>query len=142
MSGPQILSIIHYIGWGFIFLWIMATGFNQGMWNNALLFCNWVMAGFLAVPVSLVTIGLIVSSMDVGPDDVYLVVSIAAGIYWLLYLIAFFIMQTITESLSQVKVTFHPVVETLGSLFFSFGVFVNIAGATVPLLQFVGWHAR
>lgn len=140
MSGPQILSIIHYVGWGFIFLWIMATGARQGMWNNALMFINWLLASFLALPISLPACGLIVAAVQPSPGDVYTPFAIWAGVFWLLFLVTFLIMQMITESLSKVKVTFHPVAETIGSLAFSFGVFLILAGVTLPLLAVVRAH--
>lgn len=137
MSGPQILTIIHFIGWGFIFLWIMATGFKQGMWNNALMFINWVLASFIALPIALPIGGAIVAAVGPSPDDPYTPFAISYGLYWLVFLVAYLVLQTITESLSRVKVTFHPVVETLGSLLFSFGVFLVIASATLPMLVLV-----
>ncbi len=140
MSGPQILSIVHYVGWGFIFLWIMATGARQGMWNNALMFINWVLALFLALPISLPVSGLIMVAVKPDANDVFTPFAVWAGIFWLFYLVAFLVMQMITDSLSKVKVTFHPVVETLGSLVFSFGVFLIIAGATLPMLGLVRAH--
>ncbi len=140
MSGPQILTIIHLVGWGFIFLWIMATGFNQGMWNNALMFINWMLASFVAITVSLPVSFLIISSVKPSPGDTFTGFAIWAGLFWLVFLVTYLLVQMSTESLSKVKVTFHPVAETLGSLTFSLGVFLVLAGATLPLLFFVRLH--
>lgn len=137
MSGPEILSIIHYVGWGFIFLWIMATGFKLGMWNNALLYMNWVLAFSVGLAIGLPVGDLIVSAVKPDQGDYYTPFAIAAGIFWLVSLIAYTGLQAFTDSLSKVKVTFHPVVETLGSLFFSLNTFFVIAAATAPLLLLV-----
>lgn len=137
MSGPQILTIIHFVGWGFIFLWIMATGFKLGMWNNALLFFNWSLAELIAVPISFPASRLILGAVGPDPGDLYTPFAVWAGMFWLTIFIAFLGMQTFTESFSKVKVTFHPVVETLGSLVFSFGTFLVLAGATMPMLHLV-----
>jgi len=137
VSGPQILSIIHYVGWGFIFLWIMATGARQGMWNNALMFMNWALAALVATPVSFLASHLILGAVGPSPGDLYIPFAVWAGVFWLGFLVTFLVMQTLTESLSKVKVTFHPVLETAGSLFFSLNTFGVIAAATLPLLYFV-----
>ncbi|HEX5442680.1 MAG TPA: hypothetical protein VFW87_02575 [Pirellulales bacterium] len=118
----------------------MATGFNQGMWNTALMFINWMLALFLAFPISLAVGGLIAAAVKPSPGDTSTGFAIWAGSFWLFFLVSFLLMQTITESLSKVKVTFHPVAEALGSLTFSFGVFLVLAGATLPLLVFVRLH--
>ena len=142
MSGPQILTIIHFVGWGFIFLWIMATGFKLGMWNNALLFMNWVLAFFVGVAIGVPTSGMILGAVKPDASDLYTPFAIVAGLFWLVSLVAFAVMQMLTESLSKVKVTFHPVVETLGSLAFSFSTFLVLAAATLPMLALVGFFAR
>lgn len=137
MSGPEILRIIHFVGWGFIFLWIMATGFKLGMWNNALMFMNWVAAFFFGLAIGLPVGNLILAAVKPDNGDFYTPFAIAAGVFWLVSLIAYTGMQTLTDKLSSVKVTFHPVVETLGSLTFSFSTFLAIATATSPLLLLV-----
>ncbi|HJT31700.1 MAG TPA: hypothetical protein VJ783_06570 [Pirellulales bacterium] len=142
MSGPEILSIIHLVGWGFIFLWIMATGFKLGMWNNALIFMNWVLAFFFGMIIGLPVGGMIIGAVKPDMGDPYTPFAIAAGAFWLVSLMAFAGLQVLTDSLSKVKVTFHPVVETLGSLAFSFSTFLAIATATLPMLGLVRLHVH
>lgn len=138
MSGPEILRLIHFIGWGFIFLWIMATGFKLGMWNNALMFMNWVLAFFFGIIIGLPAGGMIMAAVKPDPGDLYMPFAIVMGVIWLVSLMAFAGLQTLTDTFSKVKVTFHPVVETLGSLAFSFATFLTIAAATLPMLGLVG----
>jgi hypothetical protein len=127
MNAPTVLTIIHWIGVGFIFLWFLGSCMRDGMWNNGLRCFNAFVAVMISFPVATL-VGIVIRMAAGALDDVYMVAAIAIGGAWIVFILCLAVMQTITDKLSQVKVPFHPIVNGIGS-------FILICGITFVLLS-------
>lgn len=134
MDGWTVLRYIYLIGLAFIALWILGTCRNEGLWGNALMFFNWCVACAGALAVWQPALQLTLKALAPKPDDQLLIVAVAMGLFWILFLALFAGMRSATDALSRVKVAFHPVVDTIGSLAFCGLLFAGIGMASLPVL--------
>ena len=126
-----------YIYWGllaFIALWIIGTCLKDGLWSNALLAFNWLVATSGAVSLWQPVTKLTISIAKPAPNDQLLILAIAMGLYWILFLLFFVALRTATDGLSRVKVAFHPVIDKIGSFVFCGLLFVCIAAWSLPVV--------
>ena len=139
MSGFEILTYIEYIGLVFIFLWIIATNSKEGLWDSALTFFGWVTAATLTWPlVPLISGAVYAAIAEPGKIDFYRLFAIVFAVLWLLLIISFVLVRLATDWLSTVKVSFHPVVDKIGGVFFAlctFGFIGFIACLCLGFLQ-------
>ncbi|HEV3115974.1 MAG TPA: hypothetical protein VGY58_02900 [Gemmataceae bacterium] len=126
MNAVKVLSIIHWIGVVFIFLWFLGSCMKDGMWNNALRCFNAYVAAFGSILLGGLIFGIVmaagVAPSGGTPEDMYITAGILFGSLWVGFLIGLAVLQTITDRLSSVKVAFHPVVNSIGSFIFVCGI--------------------
>ncbi len=138
MDAPAVLQIIHWVGVGFIFLWFLGSCMKDGMWNNSIRCLNAFLAamvGFiLALGIGFV-IGLATGPPD--PSDVYMRSAIGIGGAWVAFIIALAILQACTDRLSQVKVPFHPIANSIGSFIFICGITLAVCSFCMPVFFLV-----
>jgi len=134
MDGWTTLRYIYFAGLVFNALWIIGTNLKEGLWGNVLLFFNWCIACAGAFAVWLPTLKLTLNALRPKPDDQLLIVAVAMGLFWILFLALFAGMRSATDGLSRVKVAFHPVIDTIGSLAFCGLLFAGIGVASLPVL--------
>lgn len=137
MSGTSIFITIHWVGVGFIFLWFLGSSMKEGMWNNAITCFNALVAATLTLPLGIAVSALLVwvagmAGLKPEPGEPYLLIGITMAAMWLTYIVCFLALATLTDYLSQVRVTFHPVVNSVGS-------FVFICGTTFVLFLFANF---
>ena len=134
MDGWTALRYIYFAGLVFNALWIIGTNLKEGLWGNVLLFFNWCIACFGALAVWRPALRLTLNALAPKPDDQLLIVAVAMGLFWILFLALFAGMRSATDGLSRVKVAFHPVIDTIGSLAFCGLLFAGIGVASLPVL--------
>lgn len=137
MSTAKILITIHHVGGVFVWLWFIGSCTKEGMWNNAVTLIDAWMAAFLTFPLWLAGTYLAVDMLKPGPDDFYLVFAIVMGLGWILYLICFVIIHAITDRLSRTKVSFHPIVDKIGSIFFAWSLVGPVELLSWPILMLI-----
>jgi len=134
MDGWTVLQYIYWIALAFIALWILGTNVKEGLWGNALLAFNWLVASFGAFALWQPGLKAALSALAPKPDDQLTILMVGLGLYWVLFLAFFIGLRAATDGLSKVKVAFHPVADTVGSLVFCALLFACIAGASLPVI--------
>ncbi|HUY90684.1 MAG TPA: hypothetical protein VMV10_18260 [Pirellulales bacterium] len=134
MNGWTVLTYFYYIGLVFIALWILGTNVKEGLWGNALLAFNWLVAAFGTLAIWQPGLKVALSALKPAPDGQLLILAVAMGLYLVLFLVFFLGMRTATDGLSKVKVAFHPVADTIGSVVFCGLLFLGIAAASLPVI--------
>ena len=142
VNAVNVLTIIYWVGIGFIFLWFLGSCLRDGMWNNALRCFNAYVALLLSFPVALLIgflCGLVMGATSGAPgaDDAYTVAAISIGSSWVAFLVCLAILQMLTDKQSQMKVAFHPVVNMIGSFIFICGITVVFFSVSAPVLGLV-----
>lgn len=139
LSATTVLPIIHWIGVGFIFLWFLGSCMKDGMWNNGLRCFNAAVAAIAGLPVAILAAGLIGGAMggSSDPSDQYLSLATIIGANWIAFLVWAAILQTLTDRLSQVKVAFHPIVNSIGSFIFVCGITLILFIYCMPIYDVV-----
>jgi hypothetical protein len=141
MNATSVLSIIHWVGVGFIFLWFLGSCMKDGMWTNGLRCMNAYIASLLGFLLAMVAFGIVVAAgaAPTGgtPEDIYMMFGIFIGCLWVAFLVCLVVMQTITDRLSNVKVAFHPVVNGIGSFIFICGITFVLMCYSTPIYVLV-----
>lgn len=126
MNATSVLTVIHWVGIGFVFLWFLGSCMKDGMWNNGLRCLNAYMAILGSVFLGGGTFGILMAAGAApsggSPEDAYLIMGLLIGCLWIGFLVSLAILQTITDRLSGVKVAFHPIVNGIGSFIFICGI--------------------
>jgi hypothetical protein len=142
VNAVTVISVIHWVGVGFVFLWFLGSCVRDGMWNNAIRCFNAFVAVLLSFPLAVLIgflAGLAMGAAS-GPADAsaaYTVAAIAIGGAWVAFIVCLAILQTLTDKLSQVKVPFHPIVNTVGSVIFICGITFVFFSMCAPVLGLV-----
>lgn len=121
MSGPNIFLTIHWVGVAFVSLWFLGSSMKEGMWNNAITCFNAFVAGMVALPLGMGISNLASGMIKPDPGDVFIPLGIFMVAEWASYIVCYLVLTTFTDYLSQVRVTFHPVVNSIGSFIFICG---------------------
>jgi len=142
MNVTTVLTIIHWIGVGFIFLWFLGSCMKDGMWNNGVRCFNAFVAAMVSFPLTIALgflIGLIIGLASGPPDpaNIYLPLAMGMAASWIAFLVCFAIVQAITDRLSQLKVAFHPVANGIGSFIFICGITFVLFSYTLPIYGLV-----
>lgn len=138
VNATTVLSVIHWVGVGFIFLWFLGSCMKDGLWDNALRCFNAYMALFLSLPLTVLAAGLIGDAVNgSGAPDPHMDAAIAIGANWVGFLVCLLVLQTITERLSRVKLAFHPVVGSIGSFVFVCGITAVLSSYSWPIYEIV-----
>jgi hypothetical protein len=142
VNAVRVISIIHWVGVGFVFLWFLGSCVRDGMWNNAIRCFNAFVAATISFPIAItiravleMIVGIKAGSTDA--NDVYMQAAIAIGGGWVAFIICLAVLQTLTDKLSQVKVPFHPIVNTVGSVIFICGITFVMFSMCAPVLGLV-----
>lgn len=141
MSGPSIFQTIHWVGVGFIFLWFLGSSMKEGLWNNAITCFNAFVSAMIALPLGWAMLKLGLSMFKPDASDPYTPLGILIGAEWLSYIVCYLVLTTCTDYLSQVRVTFHPIVNSIGSFLFICGtalVFVVFASYGMVAVKVAG----
>ena len=126
------------IGLGVIFtlavpLAIFGLRLQEGFWSNTICFSNITFASLIAFNYYEPIAGLLV---DAYAGGLYLYDYLS---FWLLFALAFFLLNVVTNRLSKVRVHFPKVVEQVGNGVLLFGIFFNFASMiffTLPMAPF------
>lgn len=127
MSGTTVFTTIQWVGVGFIFLWFLGSSMKEGLWNNGITCFNAFIAGTLAIPLGMLAaklLGWVVETAGFKPEpgEPWLGVGIFMVAMWVSYIACFLGMTSATDYLSQVRVAFHPVINSIGSFIFICGI--------------------
>lgn len=139
VSAVEVLNIIFWVGIGFIFLWFLGSCVRDGMWNNAIRCFNAYVAVLLSFPLGVALgaiLGLIMGATS-GSPDAYSIAAISIGGAWVSFLICLAILQALTDKLSQVKVPFHPIANTIGSFVFICAISLVFLSLSMPVRNLV-----
>lgn len=134
MDGWTTLSYIYYAGLAFIALWILGTNLKEGLWGNALLAFDWLIAAFGAFAIWQPGLKVALNALKPAPNDQLTILAIAMGSYLVLFLVFFLALRSATDALSKVKVSFHPIADKIGSGLFCVLLFLGIAAASLPVI--------
>ena len=141
INAVTVLTIIHWVGVGFIFLWFLGSCMKDGMWNNALRCFNAFIAVLGSVLLGGGAFGIAMASglapAGAAPEDMYLVAAVLIGCLWVSFLICLAVLQTITDHLSIVKLAFHPIVNGIGSFIFICGITFVLMSYCMPIYMIV-----
>lgn len=134
MDGWTTLTYFYYAGLAFIALWILGTNLKEGLWGNALLAFDWLIAAFGAFSLWLPGMKVALAALKPAADDQMMILAIAMGSYLVLFLVFFLGLKSATDALSKVKVSFHPIADKIGSALFCALLFLGIAAASLPVI--------
>lgn len=134
MSGTTVFTTIQWVGIGFIFLWFLGSSMKEGLWNNAITCFNAFVAGTVGLVLGLAIAKLLawvvgMAGFKPEPGNPWLGVGMFMVAMWLAYIGCYLVLSTLTDHFSQVRVTFHPVINGIGS-------FVFICGTTSVLFVY------
>ncbi len=116
MDGWSTMLMIHWVGLGFVSLWMLGTTRKEGVWGNALLFFNWFIAFFATWLFWEPALKGILSLAQPAPDGQLIVLGIGMVVIWVLFLVFLGVLRTATDALSKVKVAFHPLFDSIGAV--------------------------
>lgn len=136
VSAATVLPIVHWVGIGFVFLWFLGSCMKDGMWDNGLRCLSALVASMLSFPIALLVAGMAGGEATPAPDD-YTPMFVTIGANWISFLVCLGLVLTITDKLSQVKVAFHPVVNSVGSFVFICGITGIFLFYTMPIFSIV-----
>ncbi len=132
-----VLVYAHLAFAAFIFIWMLASSFREGLWGNALVFFNWCLAATFAWKLWFPLLALIQSFAQTRSST--LAGFMALFSLFIPFLAAYAGLRYCTDKLSRVRVAFHPVVDRVGGMAFglltAFGLTFAFLYA-VPLLDF------
>lgn len=137
VNALTVLPIVHWIGIGFVFLWFLGSCMKDGLWNNCLRCMSALVASMLSFPIALLAAGLAGGEAGPAAADDFTPMFIALGANWISFLVCLGLILTITDKLSQVKVAFHPVVNSVGSFVFICGITGIFLFYTMPIYSIV-----
>ena len=89
MDGWTVLRYIYLIGLAFIALWILGTCRNEGLWGNALMFLTGTWPPRAPWRSGSRRCGSTLKALAPKPDDQLLIVAVAMGLFWILFLALF-----------------------------------------------------
>lgn len=133
VSAVTVLPIVHWVGVGFVFLWFLGSCMKDGLWNNGLRCLSACTASMLSFPIAVLVAGLAGGGASQAAADDFLPLAITLGANWISFLVCLGLVLTITDYLSQVKVAFHPVVNSVGSFVFICGITGIFLFYTMPI---------
>jgi hypothetical protein len=119
MNGWQVLHYIFYAGLVFVGLWIIGTNLKEGLWGNALLFCNWCIATYIAWIFFFPSLKVVLSMLKADASSQLLILAVAMALFWGLFLVPFIALRSATDALSKVKINFHPIADKAGAVAFA-----------------------
>ncbi len=138
MSGWLVLSILHFVGWGFCTLWVLGTCWKERMWGNVITWFNWWQAFILSEILGGLAKKAVVSMVGLkSADDQFIVVAVWLAIQWGLFIAVLAGLKLWSEKLSRVKVAFHPVMDGIGNFIFCMLLAGSIVLSTLQLLGMV-----
>ncbi|MGH7134735.1 MAG: hypothetical protein ACREHD_03285 [Pirellulales bacterium] len=141
INATSVLTIIHWVGIGFIFLWFLGSCMKDGMWNNGLRCLNAYVAASCSVLITVVGFIAVIASgaapMGPAPEDGYIRFAIFMSCWWVSFLVCLGILQTLTDKLSAVKLAFHPIVNGIGSFIFVCGITLVFLVYCTPIFGLV-----
>ncbi|HVA48741.1 MAG TPA: hypothetical protein VNH11_20415 [Pirellulales bacterium] len=137
LNATKVLGIIHWIGMAFVFLWFLGSCMKDGMWNNGLRCISAFVASMLSFPLAVLAAGLFGGSSGASAPDDYLPLAIAIGANWIAFVVCLGVILTLTDGLSQVKVAFHPIVNSVGSFIFICGIAAVFLFYATPIYSVV-----
>jgi len=112
---------------------IFGLRLQEGLWSNAICCSNITFASLIAFNYYELVAGLL---MDAWEGGVFLYDYLC---FWLLFSLAFFLLNWVTNRLSQIRVHFPKVVEQVGNGIFLVLIFVNFVSMiffTLPMAPF------
>lgn len=133
MDSWTVLGYGFWIGLGFITLWILGTTRSEGMWGNTLLFFDWCLAATGTWALWQPTLALILEQAEPAANDNFLILFIALAALFGLFVPQFLLFRMMTDALSHVKVAFHPVLDTIGSVVYCLLLSLGIALMSWPV---------
>src|SRR6185437_3838876 len=101
MNGWQVLHYIFYAGLVFVGLWIIGTNLKEGLWGNALLFGNWCLSTYIAWVLLLPSLKLVLGMLKADASSQMLILAVAMGLMWGLFLVPFIALRAATDALSK-----------------------------------------
>lgn len=133
MNGWSTMLMIHKIGLVFIGFWILGTIRKEGLWSNLLLFFNWCIASYGTLLLWQPAVKGVLSLVKPAPDAQLLILGIGMAVIWVVFLIILGLLRTATDSLSQVKLAFHPVFDRIGTIIIMMLLVAGIRYSALPM---------
>lgn len=116
MDGWNTMMIIHWVGLGFVSLWILGTTRSEGLWSNVLLLFNWCIAFYATLLFWQPALKGVLSLVKPEAGDQMMVLGFGMAVIWVLFLVFLGLLRSATDALSNVKVAFHPLLDRIGAV--------------------------
>lgn len=133
MDGWKTMLAIHNLGLVFIGLWILGSVRKEGLWSNILLFFNWCVAFYATWCFWQPALKGVLSLVKPDPGSELLILALGMTVIWVIFLAFLAGLRAATDSLSKVKVAFHPLVDKIGTFIFMFMLIGSIRYSALPM---------